>query len=270
MEKDNKQKPTLNLHQKLLKIADMAGVLRKDKDGFNYKYVPEDAIQAKITAGMQKYGVMLYPSIVPGSLVVQPYHYDKPKTKKEKDKETGEYKIIDYTVPVNEVIVHAEVKYTWVNTDNPSETIECHWAYIGQMEDASQAFGAGATYGNRYYLLKALQLATTEDDPDAYRSKQKEAEQYEERKLAEATAEELRKAVGEVVEKGSELIKCGFKKEEIMSVVGKYNGGNQNPSSIKSIEVCTAIVNELKTLLFKEGQKIKDTSTKTIKGAISK
>ena len=62
------QKTDLNLHQKLLKIANMAGVLQKNKAGFNYSYVTEDEIQAKITAGMQKYGVMLYPSLVPNSL----------------------------------------------------------------------------------------------------------------------------------------------------------------------------------------------------------
>ena len=55
----------LNIHQKILKIADAAGVLQKTKAGFNYRYVPEEEIQAKVTACMQKYGVMLYPSIVP-------------------------------------------------------------------------------------------------------------------------------------------------------------------------------------------------------------
>ncbi|MBE5733985.1 MAG: hypothetical protein E7347_02925 [Clostridiales bacterium] len=55
----SKEKENLNIHQKLLKIADMAGVLQKNKAGFNYKYVTEEEIQAKITAGMQKYGVRL-------------------------------------------------------------------------------------------------------------------------------------------------------------------------------------------------------------------
>lgn len=235
----SKEKENLNIHQKLLKIADMAGVLQKNKAGFNYKYVTEEEIQAKITAGMQKYGVMLYPSLAEGTLTVEPYHYDKAKTKKVKDQ------VVDYTVPVNEVIVKAEVIYTWVNTDKPEETVQCRWAYIGQMEDASQAFGAGATYGNRYYLLKALQLATTEADPDAYRSKQKEAENYEENKELKKAEEELQKAIKDVVDKGSELMKKGLKKEELLDIVGKKNNGNQNPSSIKTIEICDSILEEL-------------------------
>lgn len=54
----------LNLHQKILKIADMAGVLQKTASGYSYRYVPEEDIQAKVTAGMQKYGVMLYDRMI--------------------------------------------------------------------------------------------------------------------------------------------------------------------------------------------------------------
>ena len=233
------EKP-LNIHEKILKIADMAGVLRKDKDGFNYKYVPELEIQAKVTAGMQKYKVGLLPSLVPGTLEVIPWKYDKPKTKVVKD-DNGKNKTVDYTIPVNEVIVKSEVKYTWVNVENPSETIDCYWAYIGQMEDASQAFGAGATYGNRYYLLKALQLATTEDDPDSYRGKQKQAEQFEEEKAKKEAAEALAKAKKEIVEYGTKLIAGGATKDEVSKMVAKHNGDNKNPNSIQSVEICEKI-----------------------------
>lgn len=237
----------LNIHQKILKIADAAGVLQKTKEGFNYKYVPEEEIQAKVTACMQKYGVMLYPSIAPGTLTVEPYTYQKPKTKRVKDA-NGKDVVVDYTVPVNEIIVKAEVIYTWVNTDDPDDKIECRWAYIGQMEDASQAFGAGATYGNRYYLMKALQLATTEADPDNYRSKQKEAENYDTEKEQKAAAEKLAMSVKEIVTKGTELMKKGVAKEQVMAVVGKHNGDNSNPSSIKTIEICNAVMKEFAEL----------------------
>lgn len=238
MSKNNEDVSALNIHQKLLKIADMAGVLQKNKSGYNYKYTTEDEIQAKITAGMQKYGVMLYPSLVPGSLKVEPYHYEKVKSKNGND----------IITPVHEIIVSAEVIYTWVNVANPEEKIECTWAYVGQMEDASQAFGAGATYGNRYYLLKALQLATTDDDPDNYRSKQKKAEQYEdELKLKEEKAL-LKKEIDEISEMGTSLIKNGTAKEKIIEVVASLNNGNGNPNSIKSLEVCSLVKEELNKL----------------------
>ena len=235
----NKDIAGLNIHEKLLKIADMAGVLRKNREGFNYKYTDEAEIQAKITAGMQKYKVMLYPSIVTGTLNIFPHHYEKPKTRREKEK------VIDYTVPVNEIIVSCEVEYLWVNADNPEEKITRYWAYIGQMEDASQAFGAGATYGNRYYLLKALQLATTEDDPDEYRSKQKRALQEEEdkevREAKEKAEKVLKEAKTEVVASGTALISKGVAREEINKIVAELNNGNGNPNSIKDLDTAKKI-----------------------------
>ena len=226
----------LNIHQKILKIADAAGVLQKTKSGYNYKYVPEEEIQAKVTACMQKYGVMLYHSIVQGTLRVQPYTYEKYDAKLKANK------------TVNEFVVTADSVYKWVNAETPGEYIEVPWAQVGQMADASQAFGAAETYCNRYFLMKSLQLATSEADPDEYRSKQKEAEGYDQEKEQKAAAEELAKAVNEILDKGSELIKKGFAKEEVMAVVGKYNNGNSNPSSIKSIEICAAVMAEFAEL----------------------
>ena len=236
----------LNLYEKLLRIADMAGVLQRNKEGFNYKYVPELEIQAKVTAGMQKYGVMLYPSLVPGTFEVIPYQYQKEKTRKEgygKDQ-----KIIPYMSSVNEIIVKAEVDYTWVNVENPSEQLVCHWAYAGQMEDVSQAFGAGTTYGNRYFLMKALQLATSEDDPDNYRSKQAAAASYEDEKAEKERAETFAKAKKEVVDLGTELIKKGVPKTKISEVVARHNNGNGNPSSVTDIAVFAIIKDEFAKL----------------------
>ena len=220
----------MTLHQKILKIADMAGVLQKSKSGYSYKYVPEEDIQAKVTAGLQKYGIMLYNSIVPGTLKVTPISYEKYDAKLKANK------------PVNEVIVSADMTYTWVNADKPEERVETTWAFVGQMEDAAQAMGAGLTYANRYYLMKQLQLATTESDPDNYRSKQKEAEDYEEEAAAKEAATKLAKNVNEVVDAGVALMKAGVDKAEMMGIVAAYNNGNGNPSAIQSIEVCEQVL----------------------------
>ena len=231
----------MTLHQKILKIADMAGVLQKSKSGYSYKYVPEEDIQAKVTAGLQKYGIMLYNSIVPGTLKVSPITYEKydPKLKANK--------------PVNEVIVSAEMTYSWVNAENPTERVDTTWAFVGQMEDAAQAMGAGLTDANRYYLMKQLQLATTESDLDNYRNKQKEAENYEDELAAKEKSEALAKKVKEVVDAGSALIKAGTDRAEMMGIVAAYNNGNGNPSSIPTIEICEQVLSAFKEL--KEGKK---------------
>lgn len=226
----------LNIHQKLLKVVEMAGVLQKSASGFNFKYVPEEEIQAKVTAGMKKYGLMLYPTIVPGTLRVEPQTYEKYDNKIKGNKTMREYLVV------------AETINKWVNVENPEEYVEIPWVLIGSMEDASQAFGAGATYCNRYFLMKTLQLATTEDDPDNYRSKQRAAENYENEEAAKAASEALKAKVKKVVDGGSKLIASGVNKEVMIGIVSKYNGGNGNPASIKSAEVCDQILNEFETM----------------------
>lgn len=229
----------MNLHQKILKIADAAGVLQKNKEGFGYRYVPEEDIQAKVTAGMQKYGVALYPEIVPGTLTVQPFTYQKYD------------KNLKREVPVNEFIVKADTIYTWVNVDNPSEVLRLPWAIVGQMADAAQAFGAGETYCNRYFLMKSLQLATSEDDPDSYRSKQKEAENFEEEKIRLEVAAALAAKIQEVVAAGSKMIAAGAQKETVRKIVEKLNGGDGNPSTITDIDVGNKILDAFQSELKK-------------------
>lgn len=158
----------LNLVQKLAKIREMVEVLRKNKSGFNYKYVTEDEILARVAAGMKKYGVSLQPSIVPGTLSVTPVSYTKTKNTKSGDQLKEE---------INETLVHAELTFTWVNCDDVNDTLVVPWALVGQQGDASQAFGSGLTYANRYFMLKFFQIATPDDDPDNWRSKKEEAEQ---------------------------------------------------------------------------------------------
>ncbi len=214
---------SMNIHQKILKIAQMAGVLQKTKDGFGYKYVPEEDIQARVTAGLAKYGVMLYHNIVPGTLKVTPFTYEKYD------------KALKGNKPVNEIIVSADTDYIWVNTDRPEERVVSNYCIVGQMEDAAQAFGAAETYGNRYYLMKQLQLATSELDPDAYRKKQKEAGEYEE-------TEAFKEIKAQVTKLGTELIKKGYTKENVRGIVAKFNDGEGELASITSIEVCEKII----------------------------
>ena len=86
--------------------------------------------------------------------------------------------------------------------------------------------------------MKSLQLATTESDPDSYRSKQRQAEDYEQLEAEKR----LREAIKGVVDAGTALIKAGVDKSEIASTVAKHNDGNANPSSIVSEEVCQKIM----------------------------
>lgn len=165
-----------NLYQKLAKIRKQVEVIQKNKSGYGYRYVTEDEILAKITVFMDKYHISLVPNIDKGSAQVSPYTYKKTKTTK-----SGQI----YEEINNEILVNADMTWYWVNNDDPTETITVPWILVGQQTDASQAFGSGLTYAARYFLLKYFNIATPDDDPDSFRSKQKIAELEEDKMIAE-------------------------------------------------------------------------------------
>lgn len=157
----------LNIHQKLANIRKQVEIMKKDAKAYGYNYVKEEDILAKLTVFMDEYGLSLTPSVVPGTLNVMPYTYKKTKSTKQ-----GAI----YEENVNENLIWADMVYTWTNIENPEETIVVPWVVVGQQSDASQAFGSGLTYTNRYFLLKYFNVSTSDDDPDAWRAKQREAE----------------------------------------------------------------------------------------------
>lgn len=201
---------TLNIYQKLAKIRKQVEVIQKNKSGYGYKYVSDDELFAKITGFMDKYGISLIPAIVSDTIVAEPYSYKKTK----KEKINGEFQIYEETV--NEFLVHGDMVYTWVNNDNPSERIEVAWALVGNQGDGSQALGSSLTYSMRYFLLKFFNIATPEDDPDNWRTKQKAAEAAEDKEIASKIIESFHSVVTSFLENHQD------KSEEVKKFVCKY------------------------------------------------
>jgi hypothetical protein len=166
---------SLNIYQKLAKVRKQVEVLQKNKSGYGYRYVTEDEILANIKGSMNRHALSLEPCILRDTLQVQPVSYQKTRMTK-----GGEV----YQETVNEVLATAEMTWTWINDENPEERVVIDWVLVGQQADASQAFGAGLTYSSRYFLLKFFNVATTDADPDEYRSKQKAAEAAEDKLIA--------------------------------------------------------------------------------------
>ena len=203
----------LNIYQKLAKIRKNVEVLNKNASGYGYKYVSEDVILEKVTGLMDKYGLSLIPSIVPGSTAVSPYHYFETKAKKDGDV---------YEKHSNEVLVSADMLYTWIDNADPIQKVEVPWMFVGQQADASQAFGSGLSYSSRYFLLKYFSSATTDDDPDNWRSRQKDAARSEEREIAKEIVQNIHNHVTAYLEKhGDQREKL---LESIKSVAVDKNG----------------------------------------------
>lgn len=184
----------LNIYQKLAKIRMMVEVVKKNKSGFNYKYVTDTELLSKITAGMKKYQVSLIPKIIHGTTEVKPYSYEKNKNLKNGN---------TITEIVHEILVEADMEFQWINDENPDERVVVPWTLVGQQNDASQALGSGLTYTYRYFLLKYFGVSTPEDDPDNWRAKQKEAEMLEDKLITESIIEEIDSFVKSCVESKS-------------------------------------------------------------------
>lgn len=229
----------LNLYQKLAKIRKQVEVVQKNKSGYGYKYVTDDELLAKITAGMDKYGVSLIPNIVPDTLEVQPYTYKKTK----KEKQNGQF--VTYEENVNEFITTSDMEYIWVNNENPEERVVVNWSMVGQQSDASQCLGSGLTYSMRYFLLKYFNVATPDDDPDAWRSKQKAAEIAEDKAVAEQIIAVLDTEIK------SFLADNPKKSNDVKTLVSKYTK-NGNYFAITESALAAKLLDDFKANFNKE------------------
>ena len=144
----NEQK-IMSIYEKLVELRKHVSCLVKDREGYNFNYVTGNQILAKVKDKMNELGLVLIPSANVGE----------------------EFFTHDYTtingVKKTDFIVMGEMSYTWVNVDDPNEKLVIPWAYYGQQDDISQAYGSALTYAERYFWLKALGLPTDEDDPDS-------------------------------------------------------------------------------------------------------
>lgn len=222
----------LNIFQKLAKIREIAAVMVKNKSGYNYKYTSIDEILAKVTAGMKKYGLSLVPLIDHQSIKVEPSSYQKVKFTKDGTQ---------YTENINEMIVSGNITYRWIE-DETGNTIDIPWFITGSSADPSQSFGGALTYGLRYFLLHYFQIATLDDsDPDAWRTKQKEAEASEEKQVADAIIAKIDDVVKNNIndENKPELIKL------IKSIV-KVNGkAGANYAAITDPQIASTLLEKV-------------------------
>lgn len=143
----------LNIYQKLVEIRKSIDVFTKDTEGYGYKYVSGSQVLHKIKSKMDELGVLLIPHVLNQRYETFDYTVWDKQAKAEKQK--------------TDFIVSGDMKYIWVNAENPEDRIEIPWQYMGQQDDISKAYGSGLTYTERYFLLKFFGVPTDDDDPDA-------------------------------------------------------------------------------------------------------
>lgn len=222
--------------QKLAKIRAISDVAKKDKKGFNYTYTDITTILANVTAGMKKYGVTLIPSIVPGTSRIEQNVIHGVKFSKTGDK---------LETITTEMLFSAEMVFTWINDDNPNEDrIEVPWFATASMGDASQSLGAAMTYTMRQFLTSYFQIAQSDNDVDAYRSKQKEAEESENRAIASSITDQVMAIINAHMESHPE------DRDDIAAIVRKFakdkGKASANPKVITDPEIAAGLLAAIK------------------------
>lgn len=206
----------LNIYEKLAKIRKIADVAKRDKDGYGYKYADLEQILAKVTTGMEKYGISLIPQMTPGTATVEKVEFVKTKVNP-KSKEVYEEKRA-------EMLIKSDMVFVWVNNEKPEERIEVPWVVVGMQDDVSQAMGSALTYCTRYFLTEYFQIAQINEDVDSYRSKQKAAEEQEDQIIAAGIIKEFDEIAQKFVQNASDKEKT---KKELLALTSKYvKGGN--------------------------------------------
>lgn len=137
----------MNLYEKLVEIRKEVINFSKDTEGYGYKYVSGSQAIAKIRDKMDELGIILVPGV--GDTITSTYDYINSKGKECTDH-----------------VVSGDMSYTWINAEEPSETLTVPWKIYGAQDDISKAFGSGLTYSERYFILKFFQAPTDDADPD--------------------------------------------------------------------------------------------------------
>lgn len=137
----------LNIYQKLVEVRKTVPYLKKDNKGFQFQYVSSSQTLGALRGAMDKYNLLLIPSVVG-------------------------HEIQDHTTRKgnHEYFTHLDMEYTWVNADNPEETIKCSWCGQG-LDDGEKGIGKAVTYSEKFFLLKFFGIATDKDDPDSFQQK---------------------------------------------------------------------------------------------------
>jgi hypothetical protein len=163
----------LNIYQKLIEVRKSCEYLKKDNQGYQFKFVSSSQTLGTLRAAMDEHNLLLVPSVTS--------HETRDHTTKKGD---------------HEYFVIATMLFTWINADKPDERIECPW--LGQgLDSGEKGVGKAMTYAEKYFLLKFFNIATDKDDPDSFQKKNESPAKVRKLTVAEE-ADNYNEMAGEV------------------------------------------------------------------------
>lgn len=145
----------MNIYKKLVEVRKQVSFLQKQK-GNQYEYVSSSQVLHSIKNKLDEVGLLLIPEVIDTKVT---------ENKKVSNDKYGNEKVtVTYFTEVN-------MYFTWVNIDNPDETIKCKWYAQGIDIAGEKGVGKAYTYAEKYFILKQFNIATDKDDPDEITNK---------------------------------------------------------------------------------------------------
>ncbi len=138
-----------NIYQKLIEVRKAVPGLKKSNKGFEYSYVSSSQTLTALRKAMDDEGLLLIPQVLSAGV---------------KDHTTSKGNHQFFTL--------LEMKFIWVNADNPEEKICCDW-YGQGLDSGEKGVGKALTYAEKYFFLKFFNIPTDKDDPDTDQDKDK-------------------------------------------------------------------------------------------------
>lgn len=140
--------------KKLILLQASVRALERDAKAYNYNYVSGDKLLYFVRPKMDELGLLLLPEVLGVETRELTYQQWDKGAKALTDKK--------------EVLYILTMRMTWVDSED-GETLPQEWRAAG-MNMFDKGYGSALTYGERYYLLKLLHIATDADDVDAVSS----------------------------------------------------------------------------------------------------
>lgn len=145
----------MNIYQKLVEVRKSVDYLKKESNSNQYAYTGSAQVLASVRDKINEMGLLLIPRITDKNLLTETIEY----VEKDKPKKTTTY------------FTELNMTFTWINSENPDEQIECPWYAQGVDIAGEKGVGKALTYAEKYFILKFFNIPTDKDDPDTFQNR---------------------------------------------------------------------------------------------------
>jgi hypothetical protein len=221
----------MNIYQKLIEVRKSVPYLQKESKSFQYAYVGSSQVLGALKLKMDELQLLLIPRVT-GHKVTE-------STVEVFEKDTN-----NVTKRTTTYFTELEMTMTWVNAENPEETVECPWYGQGVDTAGEKGPGKAMTYAEKYFMLKFFNIPTDKDDPDSFQKKHDDAPVTKPEPRKPMTQPEALKPAEKVnwIAFWGSVDKLGYTKEEVQQIA------NTKDFSKWSKDKAMGLYNDLKVL----------------------